>query len=169
MTIMIDLIYIYIKSIVYKIYHYMTIMIDLIYGWIWVNFTYISWDLALRCLLLILSSFILKFCFRDSKTISWARWSPCINISIVLYCVVLLYCIVLHCIVLYCIVLYCIVLYCIVLYCIVLYCIALHCIVLYNLPWKDLFPLIFFWNLPMPPPLQGQLSFLVQNWASYLS
>ena len=128
----------------------MTIMIDLIYGWIWVNFIYISWDLALRCLLLILSSFILKFCFRDSKTISWARWSPCINISIVLCCIVL------YCIVLYCIVLYCIVLYCIVLYCIALHCIVLHCITCHE---KICSPSYFFETYRCPPPFKASFHF----------
>ena len=40
------------------------IMTDLICGRIWVNFTYISWGVALRCLPPKMSPFILR-CFRD--------------------------------------------------------------------------------------------------------
>ena len=41
---------------------FMIIMIDLIYGWIWVNFTNISWGVALRCLPPKFSHFILRCC-----------------------------------------------------------------------------------------------------------
>ena len=43
---------------------FMIIMTDLICGWIWVNLTYISWGVALRCLPPKMSPFILR-CFRD--------------------------------------------------------------------------------------------------------
>ena len=38
---------------------FMIIMTDLICGWIWVNFTYISWGVVLRCLTPKMSPFIL--------------------------------------------------------------------------------------------------------------
>ena len=43
---------------------FMIIMTDLICGWILVNFTYIAWGVASRCLLPKMSPFILR-CFRD--------------------------------------------------------------------------------------------------------
>ena len=41
---------------------FMIIMTDLICGWIWVDFTYISWGVALRFLPPKMSPFILRCC-----------------------------------------------------------------------------------------------------------